>query len=486
MVQKREMKVQIMSNKTLEAILPPGFQDLWGEAIILKKELIRILQENSLKYGYSEIETSPFEFSENIGSFLSDDLNNPMSDIFTFDDKTRKISLIFDLSAPLSRFISAQYSSLTFPFKRFQISQVYRDETTKMGRGRYRSFFQGDFDQIFTGNVPSQANAELCEIINDTLLKFKFKKDQFKISIFNRKIINGLLDDLKINDEIQKFKVLRSIDKYDRLNEAGVRELLKQKRADKISGDVTLGANLSDEQASVILNFLKIKDLETLKLNFKNKISKVGIDELEKVFELLSYGDYFKQYQIDCSKTRGLNYYDSFVVETNLNFKVKNKEQKLVEMGSIVSGGAYSKLCGRFRGGKIYQGTGCSFGISRILYCLMQLNQLKINQNYTVMIACMDDKYMKEYYSIAKNLRENNINTEIYLDPSKNLGKQLLYANKKNCAVALILGTDEYKSSSITLKNLLSKRDEDNQITIPRNPENKLIDEIRKIIPKNN
>ena len=116
----------------------------------------------------------------------------------------------------------------------------------------------------------------------------------------------------------------------------------------------------------------------------------------------------------------------------------------------------------------------------------MQLNQLKINQNYTVMIACMDDKYMKEYYSIAKNLRENNINTEIYLDPSKNLGKQLLYANKRNCAVALILGSDEYKSSSITLKNLLSKRDEDNQITIPRNPENKLIDEIRKIIPKNN
>ena len=83
-----------MSIKTLEAILPPGFQDLWGEAIILKKELIRILQENSLKYGYSEIETSPFEFSENIGSFLSDDLNNPMSDIFTFDDKDKKISLI--------------------------------------------------------------------------------------------------------------------------------------------------------------------------------------------------------------------------------------------------------------------------------------------------------------------------------------------------------------------------------------------------------
>ena len=157
-----------MSNKTLEAILPPGFQDLWGEAIILKKELIRILQENSLKYGYSEIETSPFEFSENIGSFLSDDLNNPMSDIFTFDDIDKKISLFYDLSSPLSRFISAQYSSLTFPFKRFQISQVYRDETTKMGWGRYRSFFQGDFDQIFTGNVPSQANAELCEIINDT------------------------------------------------------------------------------------------------------------------------------------------------------------------------------------------------------------------------------------------------------------------------------------------------------------------------------
>ena len=116
----------------------------------------------------------------------------------------------------------------------------------------------------------------------------------------------------------------------------------------------------------------------------------------------------------------------------------------------------------------------------------MQLNQVKIKQQSTVMIACMDDKYMKEYYLIAKFLRDNNINTEIYLDPSKNIGKQLLFANKKNYPIALLIGDEEYKSNSITLKNLLSKKGENNQIKVPRNPESKLIDEIRKIIPKNN
>ncbi len=467
-----------MNNKLLEAGLPRGFEDSFGESLLIEKELKRIIEENFLRYGYQEIKTSPFEYSENIGAFLADDLNNSSSDIFTFNDKDKKISLRYDLSAPLSRFISERYLELAFPFKRYQISEVYRNETSKTGRGRYRSFIQADFDQIFAGEVSPQANAEIIQIIQDTLLESKFKKDQFKINIFNRKIIEGLLDDLKIKDEKQRFKVLRAIDKFDRINQNFI-DLLKKERVDPVSGDKIAGANLSNDQASVIIDFLKIKDLGNLKSNFKNNLQKEGIQELDEILEILSYNNYSDQVQIDSSRVRGLNYYDSFVVETTVNFKVKNKQKKLVEMGSIASGGAYSQLCSRFKGGNNFQGTGCSFGVSRIVYLMMQLNQLKVKQKFPVIICPMNKKYFPYVNEIAKILRNNNINTEIYPDPKKNLGKQLTFANKKSNSVACIIGENEFKEKTITLKNLLAAKGENNQLTISK--EN-LVDEIQKLI----
>ena len=378
----------------------------------------------------------------------------------------------------MARVVSEKYLEFAFPFRRFQIAEVFRNETSKTGRGRYRSFFQGDFDQIFLGKVPPQANSEILQIICDTMLDLKFKKDQFKINIFNRKIIDGFLNDLEIKDENQKFKVLRAIDKFDRIDENFI-DLLQKERVDPVSGDKIAGANLSNDQATAVVDFLKLKDLKDLKSACKNELQKEGIMELEEILEILNENKYLDQVQVDPSRIRGLNYYDSVVFETTINFKVKNKQNKLVELGSVASGGSYAKLCSRFKGGANFEGTGCSFGISRLVYLILQLEQLDANQKIPVIICTMNKKYFSYANEIAYTLRKNNINTEIYSDPNKNLGKQLTYANKKKNPVACIIGDNEFKDKTITLKNLLAKKGDNNQFTIKK--EN-LINEIQKLI----
>ena len=467
-----------MSKKLLEPGLPRGFEDSFGKSLVIEKKIKEVIEKIFLRYGYTEIKTSPFEYSENIGGFLTDDLNDFSKDIFTFDDKDRKISLRFDLSAPLARVVSEKYLEFAFPFRRFQIAEVFRNETSKTGRGRYRSFLQGDFDQIFFGKVPAQANAEILQIICDTMFDLRFQKDQFKINIFNRKIIEGLLNDLKIKDENQRFKVLRAIDKYDRIDENFI-DLLQKERTDPISGDKITGANLSNDQAKLIIKFLKLKDLKDLKLECKNQLQKEGIAELEGIFEILENNKYLDQVQIDSSKVRGLNYYDSVTFETTINFKVKNKQNKLVELGSVASGGSYAKLCSRFKGGANFEGTGCSFGISRLVYLILQLDQLEVTQQLPVIICTMNKNYFSYANEIASILRKNNINTEIYSDPNKNLGKQLTFSNKKGNPVACIIGDNEFKDQTITLKNLMAKKGENNQITVKK--EN-LINEVKKYI----
>ena len=470
-----------MSKKLLEPGLPRGFEDSFGKSLIIEKKIKEVIEKNFLRYGYTEIKTSPFEYSENIGGFLTDDLNDFSKDIFTFDDKDRKISLRFDLSAPLARVVSEKYLEFAFPFRRYQIAEVFRNETSKTGRGRYRSFFQGDFDQIFFGEVPPQANAEILQIICDTMFDLKFKKDQFKINIFNRKIIEGLLNDLKIKDENQRFKVLRAIDKYDRIDEKFI-DLLQKERVDPVSGDKITGANLSNDQANSVIEFLELKNLKDLKLNCKNELQIKGITEIEEILDIMNEDKYLDQVKVETSSVRGLNYYDSIVFETTINFKVKNKQNKLVNLGSVASGGSYAKLCSRFKGGANFEGTGCSFGISRITYLLLQLDQLEVDEKKPIIVCTMKKEYFSYANEIANLLRKNNINTEIYSDPNKNLGKQLSFANKKGNPAACIIGDNEFQNQTITLKNLLAQKGDNNQVTINKDD---LINEIQKIISEN-
>ena len=322
------------------------------------------------------------------------------------------------------------------------------------------------------------ANAELCNLISSTLYACGLKKDQFSVNISNRKIIQGLIEDLKISEN-KKIKVMRAIDKLDKpgFGLKGVEDLLKKERKDS-SGAVTKGANLTEDEASQIINFLKIKDLKELKNNLKNPLSQEGIQELEELLKILSYGDYKDQVKTNFTIVRGLAYYDGFCVETNLNFKTKNNKGKEIDIGSICSGGQYNKLISRFKGVDI-PGTGMSIGVDRLLFVMMQLNQTQVDEKKPVIVCVMDKKYLKNYYEILKILRDNNINSEIFLDTKKNLGKQLTFANKREYPVAIICGENEFKDNTITLKNLLGVKGENNQITFPK--EN-IINEIKKFI----
>ena len=461
-------------DKKLNPSLPSGFEDRWNKKLVLKKQLLKVIEKNFLKFGAEPLETPSFEISENIGSFLAEDEDNPMSDVFSFKDGDKNITLRYDLSSPLARFVAQKNQELPSIYKRYAIQNVFRNE--KAGNGRYREFMQADFDIV--GNVNSaQANAELCNLISSTLLDCGLKKDQFTINISNRKIVQGLINDLKISEDKQ-LKVIRAIDKLDKpgFGLKGVEDLLKKERKDA-SGAVTKGADLTDEQALQILNFLKIKDLKQLKENLKNPLSQEGIKELEEVFEILGFGSNLEQVQTNFTIVRGLAYYSDFIVETNLNFKVTNNKGKEVDIGSICSGGSYAKLISRFKGVDI-PGTGISFGVDRLLFALLQLDQIKVDDEKPVLVCVMDEKYLKNYYEIVDQLRENNINAEIFLDTKKNLGKQLTLANKRELNVAVICGDNEFNEGTVTIKNLKGVKGENNKTF----PKSNLIDEIKKLI----
>ena len=455
--------------------LPSGFEDRWNKTLILKKRLLKVIENNFIRYGFDPLETPSFEIAENIGSFLAEDDNNPMSDVFSFNDGEKNITLRYDLSSPLARFVAQNNQELPSIYKRYAIQNVFRNE--KSGNARFREFTQADCDIV--GNVnPAQANAELCNLVASTLIECGLKKDQFTINVSNRKIIQGLIQDLKIpaNKEI---KVMRAIDKLDKpdFGIKGVEDLLKKERKDK-SGAITKGADLNDDQVSKILNFLKIKDLKKLKQDFKNSITQEGITELEDLFEVLDFGNYSELVKTNFTIVRGLAYYDGFCIETNLNFKTTNNKGKEIDIGSVCSGGQYNKLISRFKGVDI-PGTGVSIGVDRLLFAMSQINQVQLDDQKPVIVCVMDEKYLKNYYEILDILRENNINSEIFLDSKKNLGKQLTYANKRGCPIAVICGENEFKDSKITLKNLLGIKGEDNQITFSK--EN-LVNEIKKFI----
>jgi Histidyl-tRNA synthetase len=214
-----------------------------------------------------------------------------------------------------------------------------------------------------------------------------------------------------------------------------------------------------------------------LKQSLKNPLSQEGIKELEEIFVVLGYGSSLDQVKTNFTIVRGLAYYSDFIVETNLNFKITNNKGKEVDIGSICSGGAYAKLISRFKGVDI-PGTGISFGVDRLLFALMQLDQIQLDEQKPVLVCVMDQKYLKNYYQILDLLRQNNINAEIFLDSKKNLGKQLTFANKRQLLVAIICGENEFKDNTVTIKNLKGVKGENNKTFSKKD----LINEVKKLI----
>ena len=432
--------------------LPLGFVDRQEKELLVRDFIISNIKEVMIKYGFQYLETPSFEYSESIGKFLPDK-DRPDEGVFSFQDENKWLSLRYDLTAPLARYVAKNYLEIQKPFKRYQLGTVWRNE--KPGPGRFREFLQLDAD--FVGTKSLQADAELCVMISEILEKCGLNKEEYIVKISSRKITEELFKRINIDNNEQKLTALRALDKLDRLGWEGVNQLLGDGRKDK-SGDFTKGANLSSSNIEAIENELKKKSPET--------------EDLQEIIKL--FKDYnFNNFEFDPSIIRGLEYYTGPIFEVNLKFDVKNNKGQIIQFGSIGGGGRYDNLVNNF-GNYEAPATGISIGLDRLVYALMQKKEFKVKQSKPVVICIFDKNSMKEYIGLQTLLRNAGISTEIYPGESK-LKKQMEYANKIKSPAVILYGEDEIKSSKPTLRNLSTGKEKSIEIK-------ELVNEIKKII----
>ncbi|MDA9624994.1 histidine--tRNA ligase [Candidatus Pelagibacter bacterium] len=432
--------------------LPLGFVDRQEKELLVRDFIISNIKEVMIKYGFQYLETPSFEYSESIGKFLPDK-DRPDEGVFSFKDESKWLSLRYDLTAPLARYVAKNYLEIPKPFKRYQLGTVWRNE--KPGPGRFREFLQ--FDADFVGTNSLQADAELCVMISEILEKCGLSKKEYIVKISSRKITEELFKKINIDNNDQKQTTLRALDKLDRLGWEGVKQLLGKGRKDK-SGDFTKGANLSSSNIETIENELNKKSPETKDLL-----------EVIKIFK--NYN--FDNFEFDPSIIRGLEYYTGPIFEVNLKFDVKNNKGKIIQFGSIGGGGRYDNLVNNF-GNYEASATGISIGLDRLVYALMQRKEFKVKQSKPVVICVFDKNLMNEYIKLQTVLRDAGVSTEIYPGESK-LKKQMEYANKIKSPAVILFGEDEIKKGKPTLRDLKSGNEKSIAIE-------ELINEIKKII----
>ena len=432
--------------------LPLGFVDRQEKELLVRDFIISNIKEIMIKYGFQYLETPSFEYSESIGKFLPDK-DRPDEGVFSFKDENKWLSLRYDLTAPLARYVAKNYLEIPKPFKRYQLGTVWRNE--KPGPGRFREFLQ--FDADFVGTKSLQADAELCVMVSEILEKCGLAKSDYVIKISSRKITEELFKNIKINNNQQKLTVLRALDKIDRLGWEGVRQLLGKGRKDK-SGDFTKGANLN------------LKSIETIEKELDKKLP-----DTEDLVEILKiFKDYnFNNFEFDPSIIRGLEYYTGAIFEVSLKFDVKNYKGQVIQFGSIGGGGRYDNLVNNF-GNYDAPATGISIGLDRLVYALMQKKKFDFKKSKPVVICIFDKNYMSEYINLQNILRKANISSEIYPGESK-LKKQMEYANKIQSPAVILYGENEIKSGKPTLRNLSSGDEKSVEIK-------GLVNEIKKII----
>ena len=432
--------------------LPLGFVDRKEKELLIRDFVISNIKEVMIKYGFQYLETPSFEYTDSIGKFLPDK-ERPDSGVFSFKDENKWISLRYDLTAPLARYVAKNYLEIPKPFKRYQLGSVWRNE--KPGPGRFREFLQFDADYVGTKNL--QADAELCVLISEILEKCGLDKKDYTVKISSRKLTDKLFEKLKITSKDQVSTTLRALDKIDRLGWEEAKKLLGEGRKDK-SGDYTKGAKLSNDQ---------IKKIET---TLQGKIpDNEDISEILEIFKAYN----FKNYKFDPSVIRGLEYYTGPIFEVNLNFQIKNSKGQTIQFGSIGGGGRYDNLVSNF-GNLDCPATGISIGLDRLVFALMQKKDFKIKSTRPVIICVFDKDKIKEYIDILNKLRASNISSEIYPGEGK-LKKQMEYANKLGSPAVILYGDNEIKSGKATLKNLENGNESSVKIE-------ELVDEIKKIL----
>ncbi len=455
------------TNNIIKASLPRGQRDVYGFELQKIKNIVSKITKVYESYGFEELSTPAFEFSDALGKFLPDS-ERPNAGVFSFQDDDEKwLSLRYDLTAPLARFVSENYDNITKPYKRYQFGSVWRNE--KPGPGRYREFLQLDADIIGSDNYI--VDAELLMLATDSMRSLGLSEQNFNIKVSNRKLLDAIIELIRIDDDIdenRRLTILRAIDKLDRVGLGGVEKLLSDGRKDE-SGDYTKGAQLSKRSIEKILNFISIGSTvrndfinQTKEIISKTEQGPIAIDELIGIDKLLTELGYNQEILFDGTIVRGLEYYTGTIFETNIVLDEKKREEMPI-IGSVGGGGRYDKLISRFRKDQV-AASGFSIGVSRLVTVMQMANLDIFEDNYgPVLILNMDKEYQQSYYQIATEIREKGISAEVYLG-SSGMKAQMKYADRRNSPFVIIEGTNERERGIVTVKNLIKGKEISNMI----------------------
>jgi histidyl-tRNA synthetase len=445
------------------AKLPRGFGDRGPAEIAATEKMLAAIKESYELYGFEAAETPFLEFTEALGKFLPD-LDRPNEGVFSFkDDDESWLSLRYDLTAPLARYVAENFDSLPKPYRSYRSGYVFRNE--KPGPGRFRQFMQFDADTVGASSVA--ADAEICMMAADTLERLGVKRGDYVIKVNNRKVLDGLMEAIGLvgaGNAGRRLTVLRAIDKLDKFGSEGVKLLLGPGRKDE-SGDFTKGAALDAGQAELVLGLIDPekdwKDhIASIDIRLADsRIGQEGRDELEQIAELVAKAGYDSdRIRIDPSVVRGLEYYTGPVFEAELTFEVAGDDGKPIRFGSVGGGGRYDGLVGRFRGEDV-PATGFSIGVSRLYSALKAIRSPIVAthaQRGPVVVLVLDKDQLSRYQGFVAQLRTAGVRAELYLGQS-GMNAQLKYADKRGSICAVIQGSNERNHADgplVTIRDL--------------------------------
>ena len=449
------------SNK-LKARLPRGLADRGPAEIAATRRMIEAIRAVYERYGFDPVETPAIEYTDALGKFLPDQ-DRPNEGVFSFkDDDEQWLSLRYDLTAPLARYVAENFQNVALPYRSYRVGWVFRNE--KPGPGRFRQFMQFDADTV--GSATMAADAEICMMAADTMEALGVPLGSYVVKVNNRKVLDGVMEAIGIGGEEnagKRLTVLRAIDKLDRLGTEGVGLLLGPGRKDE-SGDFTEGAGLGDDGIARVLAFVQAKGANpdaTLgnlaKVVAGSERGVEGIEELRVISALTTSSAYADdRVLIDPSVVRGLEYYTGPVYEVELTLETKDEKGRPVRFGSVGGGGRYDGLVSRFRGEPV-PATGFSIGVSRLQAALTLLGKLDNKPAPgPVVVTVFDRDRVADYQKMVAALRHAGIRAELYLgNPKNNVGQQLKYADKRNSPCAIIQGGDEKLKNEIQIKDLI-------------------------------
>jgi histidyl-tRNA synthetase len=425
----------------LKARLPRGLADRGPAEIAATRDMVEKIRVVFERYGFEPVETPAIEYTDALGKFLPDQ-DRPNEGVFSFqDDDEQWLSLRYDLTAPLARYVAENFQNLALPYRSYRYGYVYRNE--KPGPGRYRQFMQFDADTV--GAPTMAADAEMCMLAADTMEALGIPRGSYVVKVNNRKVLDGAMDAANITAE-KRLTTMRAIDKLDRLGIEGVRMLLGKGRKDE-SGDYTKGAELSDSQIENIVAAISGKGAAT---------SGAGDQELSEIAALTTAAGYQDRVRIDKTVVRGLEYYTGPVFEVELLIETKDDKGRPVRFGSVGGGGRYDGLVSRFMGQPV-PATGFSIGVSRLQAALTALGKIGgKGAAGPVVVTVFPGTDIADSQKFVAALRAANIRAELYLgNPKHAVGQQLKYADRRGSPCAVIQGPDEKAQGIVQIKDLI-------------------------------